>query len=153
MAKYHKNLQRLIVMLIIISLLAPAMMATRPAAPRLSASLAEMIARDSTGMTRVIVQKANDTEQAERFVAARGGEMVKELGFINAFVAQLPTSSVTSLSQLAAVNWVSPDAQVVSANYLWNENPDYYRLRQQIAEHMFGTFKRQRAFTYTLMKG
>ena len=33
------------------------------------------------------------------------------------------------------------------------ENPDYYRLRQQIAEHMFGTFKRQRGFTYTLMKG
>ena len=34
-----------------------------------------------------------------------------------------------------------------------SENPDYYRLRQQIAEHMFGTFKRQRGFTYTLMKG
>jgi len=34
-----------------------------------------------------------------------------------------------------------------------SENPDYYRLRQQIAEHMFGTFKRQRGFTYTLVKG
>ena len=34
-----------------------------------------------------------------------------------------------------------------------SENPDYYRLRQQISEHMFGTFKRQRGFTYTLMKG
>ncbi len=33
------------------------------------------------------------------------------------------------------------------------ENPEYYRLRQQITEHPFGTLKRQWGFTYTLMKG
>ncbi len=33
-----------------------------------------------------------------------------------------------------------------------NENPEYYRLRQQITEHQFGTLKRQWGFTYTLMK-
>ena len=33
------------------------------------------------------------------------------------------------------------------------ENPDYYRLRQQVCEHQFGTLKRQWGFTYTLMKG
>ena len=33
------------------------------------------------------------------------------------------------------------------------ENPDYYKLRQQITEHQFGTLKRQWGFTYTLMKG
>jgi len=32
-------------------------------------------------------------------------------------------------------------------------NPNYYRLRQQITEHQFGTLKRQWGFTYTLMKG
>jgi len=32
-------------------------------------------------------------------------------------------------------------------------NPDYYRLRQQITEHQFGTLKRQWGFTYVLMKG
>ncbi len=32
-------------------------------------------------------------------------------------------------------------------------NPEYYRLRQQITEHQFGTLKRQWGFTYTLMKG
>lgn len=32
-------------------------------------------------------------------------------------------------------------------------NPDYYRQRQQITEHMFGTLKRQRGFTFTLMRG
>jgi transposase len=33
------------------------------------------------------------------------------------------------------------------------ENPQYYRLRQQITEHQFGTIKRQWGFTYTLVKG
>lgn len=32
-------------------------------------------------------------------------------------------------------------------------NPDYYRLRQQITEHQFGTLKRQWDFSYTLLKG
>lgn len=34
-----------------------------------------------------------------------------------------------------------------------NENPGYYKLRQQITEHQFGTLKRQWGFTFTLMKG
>lgn len=33
------------------------------------------------------------------------------------------------------------------------EKPEYYRLRQQVTEHQFGTLKRQWGFTYTLMKG
>jgi len=32
-------------------------------------------------------------------------------------------------------------------------NPDYYRQRQQIIEHQFGTLKRQRNFDFVLMKG
>jgi hypothetical protein len=34
-----------------------------------------------------------------------------------------------------------------------NENPDYYRRRQQIAEHPFGTLKRQRGYTHTNLRG
>jgi hypothetical protein len=34
-----------------------------------------------------------------------------------------------------------------------NQNPEYYRQRQQIIEHQFGTLKRQWGFTFTLMKG
>jgi transposase len=33
------------------------------------------------------------------------------------------------------------------------QNPEYYKLRQQITEHQFGTLKRQWGFTFTLMKG
>lgn len=34
-----------------------------------------------------------------------------------------------------------------------NNNPDYYRLRQQLIEHQFGTIKRQRGFTHVLLRG
>ncbi|MGB5497544.1 MAG: IS1182 family transposase [Maribacter sp.] len=34
-----------------------------------------------------------------------------------------------------------------------DENPEYYRLRQQVTEHQFGTLKRQWGFTHTLIKG
>jgi transposase len=33
------------------------------------------------------------------------------------------------------------------------QNPEYYRQRQQIIEHIFGTLKRQRGFTHVLVKG
>lgn len=33
------------------------------------------------------------------------------------------------------------------------ENPNYYKQRQSICEHPFGTIKRQWGYTYTLMKG
>lgn len=43
---------------------------------------------------------------------------------------------------------------VIEANKARVEaNPDYYRLRQQITEHQFGTLKRQWGFTFALMKG
>lgn len=44
-------------------------------------------------------------------------------------------------------------AYVATNNDRVRSNPDYYRQRQQIIEHQFGTLKRQRHFDYTLMKG
>lgn len=45
-------------------------------------------------------------------------------------------------------------ADVIEANAKRvHENPDYYRKRQQIAEHMYGTLKRQRGYTHTNMRG
>ena len=45
-------------------------------------------------------------------------------------------------------------AEVIEANARRvNDNPDYYRKRQQITEHMFGTLKRQRGFTHTNVRG
>ncbi|NQU82285.1 MAG: transposase, partial [Bacteroidetes bacterium] len=45
-------------------------------------------------------------------------------------------------------------AEVVEANAeRVTKNPEYYRQRQQVTEHMFGTLKRQRGFTHTLVRG
>jgi len=33
------------------------------------------------------------------------------------------------------------------------KNPDYYRQRQQVSEHMFGTLKRHRGFTHVVVRG
>lgn len=44
-------------------------------------------------------------------------------------------------------------AEAIEANtQRVNKNPDYYRQRQEITEHIFGTLKRQRGFTFTLVK-
>jgi len=44
-------------------------------------------------------------------------------------------------------------AEIIEANTRRVEcNPDYYRQRQQVTEHMFGTLKRQRGFTHTLVR-
>lgn len=44
-------------------------------------------------------------------------------------------------------------ADIIEANaQRVRNNPGYYRLRQQITEHMFGTMKRQQGFTYTLVR-
>jgi len=45
-------------------------------------------------------------------------------------------------------------AEVIESNATRvKNNPDYYRKRQQITEHMFGTLKRQRGFTHTNVRG
>ena len=44
-------------------------------------------------------------------------------------------------------------AEIIEANARRIEsNPEYYRQRQQVTEHMFGTLKRQRGFTHTLVR-
>jgi len=45
-------------------------------------------------------------------------------------------------------------AEIIDANAKRvNSNPEYYRERQQITEHQFGTLKRQRGFTHTNVRG
>ena len=45
-------------------------------------------------------------------------------------------------------------AEIIDANAKRvNANPEYYRERQQITEHQFGTLKRQRGFTHTNIRG
>ena len=49
------------------------------------------------------------------------------------------------------INGLKPLARKIV--YFRKNNSEYYRLRQQVTKHQFGTLKRQRGFTFTLMKG
>ncbi len=48
-------------------------------------------------------------------------------------------------------NYYQPDLEANKDRV--EANPDYYRQRQQITEHQFGTLKRQWHFTHTLLRG
>ena len=118
MKKLHTPTQVFLVLALTFSLLTPAAMTANPTSPRMSASLTEMVSADPGGMLRVIVQKADDSHRAERYVEALGGVVLKKLDLIQAFAAQLPAEAIYKLSELAAVNWVSLDAPVKSAAIL-----------------------------------
>ena len=73
--------------------------------------------------------------------------------------ALISISSTTYKSTLSSVSTAKCWERTEHAEYVErnnkrvNKNPDYYRERQQIIEHQFGTLKRHRHFDYTLMKG
>ncbi|MGD9092974.1 MAG: hypothetical protein PVF74_08995, partial [Anaerolineales bacterium] len=131
MKKLQKPIQILIALVLMVSLLTPVAMTSSQTPPRMSEKLAEMVAEDPTGMVRVIVQKADDTDRAERYVEARGGKVVKELGLIHAFAAQLPARVVPKLSKLEAVSLVSLDAPVTTTGILTQTESllDHFNIR------------------------
>jgi hypothetical protein len=131
MKSMHKQFPTLIAIILIFSLLAPAALLADMTQPRMGSLLAELIRVDPAGMVRVIVQKAYDSDRAERYVEARGGTVLKELELIQAFAAQLPAREVPNLSKLAAVRLVSLDAPVTTTGILaQNETlADYFTIQ------------------------
>ena len=114
MIKPAKLIQILAILLLSVSILTPVAVATSPAEPRMSEVLAETIAKDPGRMVRVIVQKANDSGQAERYVQALGGDILKELDLIQAFAARLPANNIPRLARHQSVSLVTLDAPVRS---------------------------------------
>lgn len=67
---------------------------------------------------------------------------------------QCPLKSQCTINKRGRVIERSQYQQYVDRNNnRVNNNPDYYRQRQQIIEHQFGTIKRHWHFDYTLTKG
>jgi len=110
----QKIFQASIILTLMLGLLAPAvlMVSTRPV--RMNALLAQMVAEEPGQTIRVIVQVADETDMAVRFVEKMGGSVLKDLPLINAFAAEMPANAVPKLAGMAAVSWVSLDAPVKS---------------------------------------
>jgi serine protease AprX len=108
----QKIFQTCIILTIIFSLLAPAVLFFNPQPARMSERLTQMIAKDPGQALRVIVQIGDDIDQVESFVEKMDGSVLKELPLINAFAAEMPAVAVPKLAEMAAVNWVSLDAPI-----------------------------------------
>ena len=63
-------------------------------------------------LAKVIVRKNSADRKAEQFVQIVGGAILRELGVINGFSAELPARFLPQLAQIPSVKWVSPDAIV-----------------------------------------
>ena len=64
----------------------------------------------------VIIQKRDQSDAAERIVLANGGQVVRQITLINAFVATIKAQVVKPLRESNAISWVTLDAPVVSQN-------------------------------------
>jgi serine protease AprX len=124
MSKTQRLFQVFIALALVAGLLAPAVFAVEATPPRMSASLAELVAGDPDGIVRVIVQKAGTSQRAESLVQRLGGQMLKDLPMINAFAAELPAKQINIVGKSNAVNWVSLDAPVISTGKPVNDPCD-----------------------------
>jgi serine protease AprX len=89
--------------------------ATPQPAARIDGTLARMVAAGPQATVRVIVQKAGLGPVVDHRIAALGGTVTRDLGLINAVVAQMTAQAAIDLSRDPAVRWVSLDAATVEA--------------------------------------
>jgi serine protease AprX len=82
------------------------------AASRLHSVLAEMASQNPAQTVRIIVQKADETSNAEQKVAQLGGQVIRDLSIINAFSAEMTAEAAVELARSGSVRWVSLDAPV-----------------------------------------
>jgi serine protease AprX len=102
-------------LMMMIGLLGPASIPMQASAAGLPPALAQIVSESPEEMVRVIVQKADDRGRTETLVSQLGGMVIKDLGLIHAFAAQLPAKA---LPRLAAVTRVSLDAPVKTTGML-----------------------------------
>ena len=100
---------KVVLALMIVALLANLGLAAskHSAALRVQPQLIQMAAERPDEMVRVVVQKRGGDSPVEGLVAHLGGEVVRELPVINAFVARLPGSAVEVLAESSGVLRIS----------------------------------------------
>lgn len=82
----------------------------------LQSYLLTLAATEPTDRVSVIVQKRSHDQAPEQMVATQGGQITRELSFINAFVAELPAARLLALAALPAVRWIALDGPVHSVS-------------------------------------
>jgi len=125
------KLTRLCQLFLIASLLLAVMGSTpQPAfAAKAQPVLVEMALQDPGQMVRVIVQKADKATRVEDMVARLGGQVLHDLGIINAFSAEMSAEAALKLARTVSVRWVSLDGSIEHSSKPIpdpNAPPNYY---------------------------
>jgi len=113
--RFYKSLIFLLGLLLVSTLLGPAVTPSDYMALKAQPILAQIAAADPDQRVSVIVQKVAGAADVEKQVSKLGGKVTKDLGIINAFSAELSAGAVIELVRLPDVRWVSLDAPVVSS--------------------------------------
>jgi len=108
--KHIKILRLALFVAIALGLLAPASTPIGATASRVHSMLRQIASEMPDQWVAVIVQKADESKDAESLVEKLGGLVTKDLHIINAFAAELPAEAALSLSKNDSVQWVSLDA-------------------------------------------
>ena len=89
---------------------------SHPSTDRLAPYLRQLALQDPNDQVRVIVQMHTQDRVVETAVARAGGQIVKQLSLINAFVADVKAGSLLTLAQSASVRAITLDAPVRKQN-------------------------------------
>ena len=104
----------LIILLLLTGSFGPRTSAARNPFTRTQSALVDLALSNPAQTVRVIVQKANESQEAETQVAALGGRVTSDLRIINGFAAELTAQSAVELARNVTIRWISLDAPVVS---------------------------------------
>jgi serine protease AprX len=108
------SLSLLIIPLLVTGSFAPRTSAAGNPAARAQSVLVDVAFHNPAQTVAVIVQKVDESQEAEAMVAALGGTVTSDLRIINAFAAEMTAGAAVELSRSMAVGWISLDAPVIS---------------------------------------
>jgi serine protease AprX len=114
--KGRLNLLNLLVIMAILLGLAGSATPVQGTPVRIQPVLKELALSEPDARLRVIIQKSGPGDEAERLVAALGGEILNELELLNAFSARIEAAKLARLGEDASVAWVTLDAPVSAAD-------------------------------------
>ncbi|MEZ4729955.1 MAG: S8 family serine peptidase [Caldilineaceae bacterium] len=89
---------------------------SHPSTDRLAPYLRQLAVQDPNDQVRVIVQMHARDRAVETAVARTGGQIVKQLALINAFVADVKAGTLLTLAQAESVRAITLDAPVRKQN-------------------------------------
>ena len=112
-----KIIRSFVIIFLLITLTAPAFApANVQSVSRISPLITRLAAEVPNRPLRLIVQKGDTTNRAEKLSTQLGGKIIKDLHIINAFAVELPAGAVSQLGGSSSVKWVSLDAAVTQSD-------------------------------------